>query len=169
MILRQTIWEALEKNVRLGFRKGCVIPEQFSLLLIKQKSHNKKFGRFKLEYFGGSDGSNKLQYSWFKNQHQKFYLVFAFQYPWQHRCDFIQPLPALWMFFVDGPRTETANLAHCEIVVYYTDTFVCLGFFANQERQENCGCLCGHGSWLTEAPEYVKKWWGPAYRMGTEV
>ena len=39
------------------------------------------------------------------------------------------------MFFVDGPRTETANLAHCEIVVYYTDTFVCLGFFANQDKK----------------------------------
>ena len=27
MILRQTIWGALEKNIWLGFRKGCVNPE----------------------------------------------------------------------------------------------------------------------------------------------
>ena len=31
----------LEKNIRLGFRKGCMIPEQLALLLIKQKNHNK--------------------------------------------------------------------------------------------------------------------------------
>ena len=60
MILGQTIWGALEKNIRLGFRKGCVIPERFALLLIKQKNHNKKFGEFEFEYFGGSDVPNKL-------------------------------------------------------------------------------------------------------------
>ena len=56
MILRQTIWGALEKNIRLGFRKGCVIPERFALA--KQKNHNKRFGEFK--YFGDSDVANKL-------------------------------------------------------------------------------------------------------------
>ena len=58
MILRQTIWGALEKNIRLGFRKGCVIPERFALA--KQKNHNKRFGEFKFEYFGDSDVANKL-------------------------------------------------------------------------------------------------------------
>ena len=58
MILQQTIWGRLEKNIRLEFRKGCVIPEQFTLLLIKQKNHNKRFGEF--EYFWGSDVENKL-------------------------------------------------------------------------------------------------------------
>ena len=53
------IWGALEKNIRLGFRKGCVIPEQFALLLIKQKNHNKRFGEFEFKYFGGSDVANK--------------------------------------------------------------------------------------------------------------
>ena len=60
MILRQTIWGALEKNIRLGFRKGCVNPEQFALLLIKQKNHNKRFVEFEFKYFGGSDVANKL-------------------------------------------------------------------------------------------------------------
>ena len=50
----------LEKNIRLGFRKGFVNPERFTLLLIKQKNHNKRFGEFKFEYFGGSDVTNKL-------------------------------------------------------------------------------------------------------------
>ena len=45
---------------RIGFRKGCVIPEGFSLLLIKQKNHNKRFGEFEFKYFGGSDVANKL-------------------------------------------------------------------------------------------------------------
>ena len=58
MILQQTIWGVLEKNIRLGFKKGWVIPERFALLLIKQKNHNKRFGEF--EYFGGSDVANKL-------------------------------------------------------------------------------------------------------------
>ena len=29
MILRQTIWGVLEKNIRLEFGKGWVIPEEF--------------------------------------------------------------------------------------------------------------------------------------------
>ena len=62
LILWQTIWGALEKNTRLGFRKDCENPERFVLLLIKQKNHNKRFGEFEFEYFGGSDGSNKLMY-----------------------------------------------------------------------------------------------------------
>ena len=37
-----------------------MIPEQFALLLMKQKNHNKRFGEFKFEYFGGSDVANKL-------------------------------------------------------------------------------------------------------------
>ena len=53
MILQQTIWGALEKNIRLRFWKCCVNREQFTLLLIKQKHHNKRFGEF--EYFGSSD------------------------------------------------------------------------------------------------------------------
>ena len=57
MILQQTIWGALEKNVRLRFWKCCVNRKQFALLLIKQKHHNKRFGEF--EYFGGSDVVNK--------------------------------------------------------------------------------------------------------------
>ena len=61
MILGQTIWSALEKNIRLGFRKGFVIPEQFPLLLIKQKNHNKRFGEFEFKYFGGSYVANKLK------------------------------------------------------------------------------------------------------------
>ena len=60
MILRHTIWGALEKNIRLGFRKGCLIPKWFVLLLIKQKNQNKRFGEFEFEYFGGSDVANKL-------------------------------------------------------------------------------------------------------------
>ena len=63
MILRQTIRGALEKNIRLGFRKGCVIPEQFALLLIKQKNHNKRFGEFEFKYFRGSDVKNKTDIS----------------------------------------------------------------------------------------------------------
>jgi hypothetical protein len=59
MVLQQTIWGGLEKN-RLGFRKGCVNPERFALLLIKQKNQNKRFGEFEFEYFGGSDVVNKL-------------------------------------------------------------------------------------------------------------
>ena len=58
--LRQKIWGALEKNIRLGFIKGFVIPEQFALLLIKQKNHNKRFGEFEFEYFGDSDVMNRL-------------------------------------------------------------------------------------------------------------
>ena len=58
MILRYTIWGELGKIIRLGLRKGCVIPERFALLLIKQKDHNKRFGEF--EYFGSSDVANKL-------------------------------------------------------------------------------------------------------------
>ena len=50
----------VEKNIRLGFRKGWVIPERFALLLIKQKNQNKRFGEFEFEYFGGSDVANKL-------------------------------------------------------------------------------------------------------------
>ena len=42
MILQHTIWGVLEKNIRLGFRKVCVITEQFTLLLIKQKKNHKK-------------------------------------------------------------------------------------------------------------------------------
>ena len=53
--LFNAIWDALEKNLRLGFRKGFVIPER----LIKQKNHN-KFGEFEFKYFGGSDVLNKL-------------------------------------------------------------------------------------------------------------
>ena len=60
MILWQTIWGVLEKNIRLGFSKGCVNPGWFALLLIKQKNHNKRFGEFEFEYFGGSDVANKL-------------------------------------------------------------------------------------------------------------
>ena len=37
-----------------------MIPERFALLLIKQKNHNKRFGEFEFEYFGGSDVANKL-------------------------------------------------------------------------------------------------------------
>ena len=37
-----------------------MIPERFTLLLIKQKSHNKRFGEFEFEYFGDSDVMNKL-------------------------------------------------------------------------------------------------------------
>ena len=47
----------MEKNIRLGFRKGCVIPEQFDLLLIKQKNHDKDSEN---SYFGGLDVANKL-------------------------------------------------------------------------------------------------------------
>ena len=60
MILCQTIWGALEKNIRLAFRKSCVNPDRFALLLIKQKNYNKIFGEIEFEYFGGSDGANKL-------------------------------------------------------------------------------------------------------------
>ena len=60
MIPRQTIWGALEKNIRLGFRKVCVIPEWFALLLIKNKKHNKRFGKFKFKYFRSYDVTNKL-------------------------------------------------------------------------------------------------------------
>ena len=60
MILQQTISGPIEKNIRLGFRKGCVIPEWFALLLIKQKNHNKRFGEFEFEYFGDSNVPNKL-------------------------------------------------------------------------------------------------------------
>jgi len=49
-----------EANITLRFRKGCVIPEQLALLLIKQKNHNKRFGEFEFEYFGDSDVVNKL-------------------------------------------------------------------------------------------------------------
>ena len=49
-----------EVNIRLRFRKGCVIPEQLALLLIKQKNHNKRFGEFEFEYFGDSDVVNKI-------------------------------------------------------------------------------------------------------------
>ena len=58
--LWQKIWGALEKNIRLGFIKGFVITEWFVLLLIKQKNHNKRFGEFEFEYFGGSDVMNRL-------------------------------------------------------------------------------------------------------------
>ena len=58
MLLQQTIWGALEKNISLGFRKGCVNLDRFALLWIKQKNHNKRLGEF--EYFGGSDVVNKL-------------------------------------------------------------------------------------------------------------
>ena len=37
-----------------------MIPEQLALLLIKQKNHNKRFGEFKFEYFGGSDVVNNI-------------------------------------------------------------------------------------------------------------
>ena len=60
MLLQQTIWGALEKNISLGFRKGCVNLDRFALLLIKQKNHNKRFGEFEFEYFGGSDVAYKL-------------------------------------------------------------------------------------------------------------
>ena len=60
MILLQTIWGALEKNIRLGFRKGWVIQERFILLLMKQKNHNKRFEEFEFKYFGGSDVVKKL-------------------------------------------------------------------------------------------------------------
>ena len=60
MILQQTIWDALEKNIRFGSRKGCMIPERFALLLIKQNNHNKRLGGFEFKYFGGSDVANKL-------------------------------------------------------------------------------------------------------------
>ena len=56
MILQYTI----PYNIRLGFRKGFVIPERFELLLIMQKNHNKIFGEFEFDYFGGSDVANKL-------------------------------------------------------------------------------------------------------------
>ena len=59
MILQQTICGALKKNIKLGFRKGFMIPERFVLLLIKHKNHNTRFGEF--EYFGGSDVTNKLE------------------------------------------------------------------------------------------------------------
>ena len=61
MILQQKVWGALEKNIRLGFRKGCMTPDWFALHLIKQKNHNKRFGEFEFEYFGGSDVANKLK------------------------------------------------------------------------------------------------------------
>ena len=48
----------LQKNIRLGFRKDCVNPEQF--VLNQAKNHNKGFGEFKFEYFGGSNVVNKL-------------------------------------------------------------------------------------------------------------
>ena len=38
-----------------------MIPEQFALLLIKQKNHDKRFGEFEFKYFGGSDVANKLE------------------------------------------------------------------------------------------------------------
>ena len=59
MILGQTIWGVLEKNIRLEFRKGFGIPEGFALRLIKQENHNKRFGEFEFEYFGGSNVANK--------------------------------------------------------------------------------------------------------------
>ena len=43
------------------FRKGCMILEQLALLLIKQKNHNRSFGKFKFEYFGSSHCVNKLK------------------------------------------------------------------------------------------------------------
>jgi len=46
--------------MRLRFRKGCVIPEQLALLLIKQKNHNKRYREFEFEYFGDSNVVNKL-------------------------------------------------------------------------------------------------------------
>ena len=50
----------LKKNIRLGFRKCCASPERFTLLLIEQKHHSKRFGEFEFKYFGGSDAVNKL-------------------------------------------------------------------------------------------------------------
>ena len=35
---------------------------EIALLLIKQKNHDKRFGEFKFEHFGGSDVTNKLMY-----------------------------------------------------------------------------------------------------------
>ena len=61
MILRQTFWGALEKNIWSGFIKGCVIPEWSALLLIKQRNHNKRFGEFESKCSGGSDVANKLE------------------------------------------------------------------------------------------------------------
>ena len=37
-----------------------MIPNWLALFLIKQKNHNKRFGVFEFEYFGGSDVVNKL-------------------------------------------------------------------------------------------------------------
>ena len=37
-----------------------MIPDQLALLLIKQKNYNKILGEIEFEYFGGSDGANKL-------------------------------------------------------------------------------------------------------------
>ena len=42
-----------------------MIPERLTLLLIKQKNHNKRFGEFEFEYFGGSDVVNKLIVKYF--------------------------------------------------------------------------------------------------------
>ena len=70
MILWQTIWGVLEKNISLLFRKGWVILEQSVLLLIKQKNHNKRFGGFEFQYFGGSDDANKLLEKFLKRTKQ---------------------------------------------------------------------------------------------------
>ena len=51
MILRYTIWGALEKNITFGFRKSCVIPERFALLLIKQKKSQQKIWRIRIWIF----------------------------------------------------------------------------------------------------------------------
>ena len=34
--------------------------ERFALLLVKQKNQSKRFGEFKFEYFGDSDGEEKV-------------------------------------------------------------------------------------------------------------
>ena len=53
--------DSATNNLRLSFKKGCVIPEQLTLLLIKKKNHNKRFGEFEFKYFGGSHVANKLK------------------------------------------------------------------------------------------------------------
>ena len=65
----------IEKNIRLGFRKGWVILKRFTLLLINKKKHNKKFVEFEFEYFGGSDVANKLKISKTEMKQKMTYII----------------------------------------------------------------------------------------------
>ena len=90
MILRQTIWGPLEKIIRLGFRKGWVIPEWFAILLIKQKNHKKRFGEFEFQLFGDSDVVNKLfsrnwSYQTTSNQRILFLLTYKGKFTYSHK------------------------------------------------------------------------------------